>query len=157
MSTTDRYLMASAEFVIKHWLTVANVLLFLFIVPILLGILCGVSALVPVVGMYIVTVPMFLYILANALITGTFVPNIGYFILMVAAVVIFVQTLPDFVLRPFMARGQVNTGLLMFAYIIGPIVFGIAGLFIGAIVLVLLTHYFRIVVPTLTHAQIEKI
>jgi predicted PurR-regulated permease PerM len=38
----------------------------------------------------------------------------------------------------------------MFAYILGPIVFGIAGLFLGAIVLVLLTHYFRIVVPQLT-------
>lgn len=46
-----------------------------------------------------------------------------------------------------------STGLLMFAYILGPVVFGIAGLFIGTIVLVLLTHYFRIVVPTLTKAS----
>ncbi len=120
--------------------------------PILLGLLCGVSALVPVVGMYIVTVPMFLYILVTSLVAGTLLPNLLFFIVMVAVVVIFVQTLPDFVLRPFMARGQVNTGLLMFAYIIGPIVFGIAGLFIGAIVLVLLTHYFQIVVPALTHS-----
>jgi predicted PurR-regulated permease PerM len=118
--------------------------------PILLGMLCGVSALLPVVGMYIVTIPMFLYILINSLIAGTLAPNLLFFIIMIATVVIFVQTLPDFVLRPFMARGQVNTGLLMFAYILGPIVFGIAGLFIGAIVLVLLTHYFRIVVPALT-------
>lgn len=120
--------------------------------PILLGILCGVSALVPVVGMYIVTIPMFLYILASSLVAGTLIPNLLFFIVMVAVVFIFVQNLPEFVLRPFMARGQVNTGLLMFAYILGPIVFGIAGLFIGAIALVLLTHYFRIVVPALTHA-----
>ncbi len=118
--------------------------------PILLGMLCGVSALLPVVGMYIVTVPLFLYILIGSLVAGTLVPNLSFFILMVAAVLIFVQTLPDFVLRPFMARGKVNTGLLMFAYIIGPIVFGIAGLFIGAIVLVLLTHYFTVVVPSIT-------
>jgi len=118
--------------------------------PILLGMLCGVSALVPVVGMYMVTVPLFLYILIKSLVEGALLPHLLFFILMIAAVVIFVQTLPDFVLRPFMARGKVNTGLLMFAYILGPIVFGIAGLFIGAIVLVLLTHYFAIVLPSVT-------
>lgn len=118
--------------------------------PILLGIICGVCALLPVVGMYIVIVPLFLYILVTSLIAGTFFPNILFFILMVAAVLIFVEILPDFVIRPFMARGQVHTGLLMFAYILGPIVFGIAGLFIGAILLVLVTRYFQIVVPALT-------
>ena len=40
--------------------------------------------------------------------------------------------------------------VMMFAYILGPIVFGISGLFLSAIVLVLLTHYFMIVVPRLT-------
>jgi predicted PurR-regulated permease PerM len=125
--------------------------------PIFLGILCGASALVPAVGMYMVTVPLFLYILVKSLVAGTLVPNLGFFIGMVIVVVLFVQTLPELVLRPFMARGRVNTGLLMFAYILGPIVFGVAGLFIGAIVLVLLTHYFRIVVPALTHPSNEKI
>lgn len=118
--------------------------------PILMGILCGVSALLPVVGMYIVIVPLLLYVLVISLMAGTFFPNIVFYIMMVAAIMIFVEVLPDFVLRPFMSSGRVHTGLLMFAYILGPIVFGIAGLFIGAIVLVLLTHYFRIVVPTIS-------
>ena len=34
MNTTDRYLLASAQFVVKHWLTVMNVLMVLFILPI---------------------------------------------------------------------------------------------------------------------------
>jgi predicted PurR-regulated permease PerM len=118
--------------------------------PILLGMLCGISALVPVVGMYLVTVPLFIFIIIESLVAGEFFSNLPYFIVMVAVVAIFVQTLPEFILRPFMSRGKVNTGLLMFAYILGPIVFGIAGLFIGAIVLVLLTHYFTIVVPSIT-------
>ncbi|BAI62764.1 conserved hypothetical protein [Methanocella paludicola SANAE] len=118
--------------------------------PILMGILCGVSALLPVVGMYIVIVPLLLYVLVISLMAGTFFPNIVFYIMMVAAIMIFVEVLPDFVLRPFMSSGRVHTGLLMFAYILGPIVFGIAGLFIGAIVLVLLTHYFRIVVPAIS-------
>ncbi|BAI62763.1 conserved hypothetical protein [Methanocella paludicola SANAE] len=37
MSTIDRYLLASASFVVRHWLTIMNVLLFLFIVPIVLA------------------------------------------------------------------------------------------------------------------------
>jgi predicted PurR-regulated permease PerM len=118
--------------------------------PILLGILCGVSALLPVIGMFIITVPLFLYILIQALLAGTLMANLGYFILMVIAIIVLVQLLPGFIIGPMMARGQVNTGLLMFAYILGPVVFGIAGLFIGAIVLVLLTHYFTIVVPSVT-------
>lgn len=118
--------------------------------PILLGMLCGAAALIPVVGMYIVTIPLFVFILIKSLLAGALMPHILFFIVMVVLIVLAVQTLPDFVLRPFMARGQVNTGLLMFAYILGPIVFGIAGLFIGAIALVLLTHYFRIIVPQLT-------
>jgi predicted PurR-regulated permease PerM len=126
--------------------------------PILLGILCGVCALLPVVGMYVVIVPLLLYVLATSLMAGTFFPNIVFFILMVASIMIFVEVLPDFVLRPFMSSGRVHTGLLMFAYILGPIVFGIAGLFIGAIVLVLLTHYFRIVVPSISReAEASKI
>ena len=117
--------------------------------PILLGILCGVSALLPLVGMFIITVPLFIYLLIQALMAGTLIANLGYFVLMVLVVLLFLQVLPGFIIGPMMARSQVNTGLLMFAYILGPIVFGIAGIFIGAIVLVLLTQYFKIIVPQL--------
>ncbi|MCD1294459.1 AI-2E family transporter [Methanocella sp. CWC-04] len=124
---------------------------------ILMGILCGISALVPVVGMALVIVPLLLYIAITSLIAGTLLPNIVFFIIMIVVIFIFVETLPDFVLRPIMARGQVHTGLLMFAYILGPIVFGISGLFLGAIVLVLITRYFGMVVPQLSKdARREK-
>lgn len=123
---------------------------FLIPLPLLMGALCGVAALLPIVGMYIVTVPLFVYILIQSVLAGTFMAHIAYFIIMVLAVVLMVQTLPELFLRPFVGCGQINTGLLMFAYILGPMVFGIAGLFIAAILLVLITHYFRIVVPQLS-------
>jgi predicted PurR-regulated permease PerM len=44
----------------------------------------------------------------------------------------------------------------MFAYIIGPLVFGISGIFLGAIVLVLLTNYFSTVLPELSRARHEE-
>jgi predicted PurR-regulated permease PerM len=115
--------------------------------PILLGILTGVSALIPIIGMWLVVGPLTLYLIVNALLAGTFFANIGLFIFMFLFIFIFVTTLPGFVVGPYLARGNINTGLLMFAYIIGPLVFGITGIFIGAIVLVLLTNYFHIVLP----------
>lgn len=121
--------------------------------PILLGILTGVAALIPIIGMWLVVGPLTIYLIVNSLIAGTFVANIGIFIFMFLFIFIFVTTVPGFVVGPYLARGNVNTGLLMFAYIIGPIVFGITGIFIGAIVLVLLTNYFRTVVPEFSHAR----
>jgi predicted PurR-regulated permease PerM len=115
--------------------------------PILLGILTGVSALIPMIGMWLVVGPLTVFLVINSLLAGTFFPNIGFFIFEFLFIFIFVTTLPGFVVGPYLARGNVNTGLLMFAYIIGPLVFGITGIFIGAIVLVLLTNYFHIVVP----------
>ncbi|WP_424357963.1 AI-2E family transporter [Methanocella sp. MCL-LM] len=115
--------------------------------PILLGILCGVSAFLPVVGMWLVVAPLFAYLIICSLMAGTLFPNLAYFLVIVLAILLFVQTLPELLIRPYVGRGQLHIGLLMFAYTLGPIVFGVSGLFLGAILLVLITHYFRIVVP----------
>jgi predicted PurR-regulated permease PerM len=119
-------------------------------VPILLGVLCGVSSLIPIVGMWLVVGPLMLYILAASILAGTFMPNLGFFILIFIFIFIVVTTLPQFVVTPYIARGQVNSSLLIFAYLIGPLVFGITGIFLGAIVLVLLTNYVNIVLPEIS-------
>lgn len=124
--------------------------------PILLGILTGVCALIPIVGMWLVVGPMTLYLIANGLSAGTLFPNLGFFIVEFLFIFIFVTTLPGFVVGPYLARGKINTGLLMFAYILGPLVFGISGLFLGAIVLVLLVNYFSTVVPELSRERQEE-
>ncbi|OPY28406.1 MAG: hypothetical protein A4E28_01578 [Methanocella sp. PtaU1.Bin125] len=124
--------------------------------PILLGILTGVCALIPIVGMWIVVGPLMLYLIVNSLSAGTLFPNLGFFIVEFLFIFIFVTTLPGFVVGPYLARGKINTGLLMFAYILGPLVFGISGLFLGAIVLVLLVNYFSTVVPELSRGRQEE-
>jgi predicted PurR-regulated permease PerM len=123
---------------------------FLIPLPILMGILLGVAQLLPVVGPWTVDIPILLYIAVRSIMAGTFFDNIGYFIVMIIVIFIFVENLPGYVLRPFISHGRVSIGLLMFAYILGPLVFGISGLFIAVIVLVLLTYYFKIIVPQLT-------
>jgi predicted PurR-regulated permease PerM len=122
---------------------------FLIPAPILMGILLGVAQLLPVVGPWTVDIPILAYIAVRSLMAGTFFDNIGYFAVMIVVIFVFVENLPGYVLRPFISHGRVSIGLLMFAYILGPLVFGISGLFIAAIVLVLLTYYFKIIVPQL--------
>ncbi len=118
--------------------------------PILMGILLGIAALLPLVGPWTVDIPLLLYIMARALMAGTFFDHLSFYIIMVISIFLFVENLPNYILRPFISHGRVNTGLLMLAYILGPLVFGISGLFIAVIVLVLLTYYFRIIAPELT-------
>jgi predicted PurR-regulated permease PerM len=49
-----------------------------------------------------------------------------------------------------------HTGLLLFAYILGPVVFGISGVFLGAIALVLLINYLKVVLPPLLRKKLRE-
>jgi predicted PurR-regulated permease PerM len=120
---------------------------FLIPYPLLLGILCGLFAFMPILGPWMIDIPILLYAAARSLMTGTFADHWWYLIVMAVTISIFVENLPNYVLRPFVSHGNVDVGLLMLAYIVGPMVFGIPGLFIGAILLVLATNYFGVIVP----------
>ena len=120
--------------------------------PILLGLLTGVTSLVPVIGMRIVTVPVTLYLTALAATTD---PQLLWFPLLFFAVsLVFVETIPDLVLRPYITGRNLHVGLVMFAYIFGPLMFGWYGLFLGPLLLVILVHFARIVVPQLARATV---
>jgi predicted PurR-regulated permease PerM len=54
-----------------------------------------------------------------------------------AVAVVVVDTIPDIVLRPYFSGKTTHVGLLMLAYIFGPVVFGFHGLFLAPIILVL--------------------
>ena len=114
--------------------------------PALVGLLAGIASLVPVVGMKIVYVPILGYLGVQAAITGdggTFVAVFG----VVSFVV--VDVIPDLVVRPYVSGGGLHTGALMFAYILGSLLFGWYGLFLGPMILAFVTHFVRDVVPEL--------
>lgn len=115
--------------------------------PLLMGILCGLFAFLPILGPWMIDVPILLYVAARSLLAGTFSDHWWYLAVMAISISILVENLPNYLLRPFVSHGNVDVGLLMLAYIVGPVVFGIPGLFIGAILLVLATNYFGIIVP----------
>jgi predicted PurR-regulated permease PerM len=114
--------------------------------PALLGLLTGVASLVPVVGMKLVYVPVTGYLVAQSL-PGT--EGLGFAAVFFAVSFVVVDAIPDFVLRPYVSGRNLHIGTVMFAYIFGPLLFGWYGIFLGPIILVLVFHFARIVLPVL--------
>jgi len=116
--------------------------------PTLLGLLAGAASLIPVVGMKLVYVPVGLYLLARAWLAGggtlLWYP-VAFFVLSF----VVVDSIPDLVLRPYVSGRSLHTGMLMFAYIFGPLLFGWYGIFLGPMLLVLVIQFVKLVLPEL--------
>ncbi|WP_281195247.1 AI-2E family transporter [Halorubrum sp. F4] len=122
--------------------------------PTLAGALTGVASLIPVIGMKVVYLPLAAATAVPAVMgndTGLLVYVVGF--LLVAVVV--VDTIPDIVLRPYFSGKTTHVGLLMLAYIFGPVVFGFHGLFLAPIVLVLVLTFADTALPRLLGVEPE--
>lgn len=120
--------------------------------PALAGALTGIASLIPVVGMKIVYVPLAGLAAAPAIIDGTpelLAHVVGFLVL----AVVIVDTIPDLVLRPYLSGKRTHVGLLMLAYVFGPVVFGFYGLFFAPIVLVLGLTFADTALPRLLGAE----
>ncbi|ELZ48301.1 hypothetical protein C464_07485 [Halorubrum coriense DSM 10284] len=104
--------------------------------PTLAGALTGVASLIPVIGMKIVYIPIAAAISIPLALDGD-VSLLVYVAGFLAVAAVVVDTIPDIVLRPYFSGDTTHVGLLMLAYIFGPVVFGFHGLFLAPIVLVL--------------------
>lgn len=120
-------------------------------VPTLLGLLTGVGSLIPVVGMKIVYIPVAIFLAIEALLTA---PTALWFVVVFALVsLVIVDTIPDLILRPYVSGRNLHTGAVMIAYIIGPLLFGWYGLFLGPLLLVLIVHFARFILPELVRGE----
>jgi predicted PurR-regulated permease PerM len=114
----------------------------------LVGLLTGTASLIPVVGMKLVYVPVAIYLFALPVLSQQ--PETTWFpITFVAVSFVVVDTIPDLVLRPYVSGRSLHIGALMLAYILGPLLFGWYGLFLAPMLLVLVVHFVRIVMPEL--------
>jgi predicted PurR-regulated permease PerM len=114
--------------------------------PALLGLLTGVASLIPVIGMKIVYFPGAIYLFAVT--AGE--PTLLWFpVVFVVVSFIIVDVIPDLVLRPYVSGRNLHLGMVMLAYIFGPLLFGWYGLFFGPMLLVLLVHFVALVLPEL--------
>nr|WP_086888816.1 AI-2E family transporter [Natrarchaeobaculum aegyptiacum] len=103
--------------------------------PALAGALTGIASLIPVVGMKIVYVPVAIAAAVPLAMDGE-VAMLAYIVGFLALAVVVVDTIPDLVVRPYLSGKRTHVGLLMLAYIFGPVVFGFHGLFLAPIILV---------------------
>ncbi len=119
--------------------------------PTLLGLLTGVGSLVPVIGMKIVYIPVTILLAIEAFLAN---PALLWFPVVFAVVsLVIVDTIPDLILRPYVSGRDLHTGSVMIAYIIGPLLFGWYGLFLGPLLLVLFVHFARIILPELVRGE----
>jgi predicted PurR-regulated permease PerM len=119
--------------------------------PTLVGLLTGAASLIPIVGMKLVYFPVSAYL---GLETALADPALLWFpALFFAVSLVAVDTIPDLVLRPYVSGRNLHVGLVMLAYIFGPLLFGWYGIFLGPMLLVLVVHFLRIVLPELVAGQ----
>ena len=133
--------------------------------PALTGLLAGAASLIPIIGMKIVYVPMGISLAIRA---GLGDGQWWFVALFVAVAFVVVDTIPDLLVRPYVSGGGsisigrfslakqdanpqpgLHTGTLMFAYILGPFLFGWYGIFLAPMILVLVVHFARFVLPEL--------
>ncbi|APE95159.1 AI-2E family transporter [Halodesulfurarchaeum formicicum] len=114
--------------------------------PTLLGLLTGIASLIPVIGIKIVYVPVAIYLLVM---TAGMPAVLWFTIAFVVVSFVVVDVIPDLVLRPYVSGRNLHLGMVMLAYIFGPLLFGWYGLFLGPMLLVLLVHFVALVLPEL--------
>ncbi|WP_458205483.1 AI-2E family transporter [Haladaptatus sp. NG-SE-30] len=116
--------------------------------PTVVGLLTGVASLIPVVGMKLVYFPVTAVIGVDALMMRD--PGVLWFPAVFALVsFVIVDSIPDLVLRPYVSGRNLHVGMVMFAYIFGPLLFGWYGIFLGPMLLVLVVHFVEVVLPEL--------
>jgi len=103
---------------------------------VLLGVTTGIVALIPVLGCWLVYVPITFYILSQGDVSRALV-----FLGLSAALI---STLPDMVIRPIIASKRINTGLLVLGFICGALVFGPVGILLGPLVIIAWVGFIRI-------------
>ena len=114
----------------------------------LVGLLAGAASLIPIVGMKLVYIPIAIYLYAVFYLSGGG-PDLWFPTAFVLVSFVVVDTIPDLVLRPYVSGRSLHVGMVMLAYIFGPLLFGWYGIFLGPMLLVFTIHFARVVLPEL--------
>lgn len=116
-----------------------------------LGFLTGVASLIPIVVGKVIYLPVVAYLGLSAM--GAEGRGLGFVGAALVGYVLLLDILPQTFLQPYVTGHHLNTLVLLFAYILGPIFFGWYGFFLMPIVFVLLIEAVRIVLPELLHGE----
>jgi predicted PurR-regulated permease PerM len=120
--------------------------------PTLLALLTGLSTFVPLVVGKLVYVPVTAYLLVEATRAGGG-DLLAYPLAFFAVAFVFLDLLPQTVVRPYVSGRSLHTGLVLFAYVLGAALFGWYGLFLGPLVAVAVVQAANVVLPELLHGE----
>lgn len=116
--------------------------------PGLVGFLCGIASLIPVVGMKLVYFPLTAILLVVSVIRQPLPEALVFPVVFFVVAAIIVDTIPDLVARPYLGSlSGVSTSVLLFSYILGPLAFGWYGLFLGPLIFVSAYEFVLIILP----------
>lgn len=115
-----------------------------------LGVLTGVASLIPIVVGKVVYLPVVAFLAFTAVQFER-----GYLFVGATLVAYFLvlDILPQSFLQPYITGKQLNPFILLFAYILGPILFGWYGFFLLPILFILMLELVRVVLPELLRGE----
>jgi predicted PurR-regulated permease PerM len=117
--------------------------------PILSGILTGIVALIPILGAWLVYVPVSLFFITQ----GKILFGLGFLV----ACFVFISTIPDIVIRPIVVSKQdTDTVLLLLGFLMGTLAFGPVGIILGPLIVIALEGFTKIFIfhqPDKSHAR----
>ncbi|MFC7197226.1 AI-2E family transporter [Halosimplex aquaticum] len=142
------FVLASASYAATNWLVPPAATIPMVLV---LGFLTGVASLIPIVVGKIIYVPVLGYLALQATRPG----GLSLSLVGGVAVVYFfvLDFLPQTFLQPYISGRDLDGMMLMFAYLLGPILFGWYGFFLLPIVLIVMLEAVRIVLPSSSTAS----
>jgi len=117
----------------------------------ILAVLTGVTSLIPIVVGKVVYLPVVGYLAVQATRTSE-----AHLVFVAGALIVYaliLDILPQTFLQPYLTGRQLDMVLMMFAYLLGPILFGWYGFFLLPILFVLMVEAVRIVLPELVHGE----
>lgn len=121
---------------------------------IVLGFLTGVASLVPLVVGKLVYVPVVAYLGIQALQAPR--TALGFVVVVLVVYVLVLDLLPQAFIQPYLSGRRSDPIVLLFAYLLGPAMFGWYGLFLMPILFVLMIEAVRLVLPELLHGDIIR-
>ncbi|WP_225334865.1 AI-2E family transporter [Halomicrobium urmianum] len=119
-------------------------------VPVL-AVLTGVASLIPIVVGKVIYLPVVGYLAVQALQGNR--AHLAFVGGVLVAYFFVLDILPQTFVQPLLTGRTVNPLLLLFAYLLGPILFGWYGFFLMPILFVLLLEAVRIALPELLHGE----
>jgi predicted PurR-regulated permease PerM len=119
--------------------------------PTLLAVLTGLATFIPLVVGKVVYVPVAGYLVWEAVRADASL--LVYPIAFLVVAFLFLDLIPQSIVRPYISGQTMHNGAVLFAYILGAALFGWYGLFFGPLLLVLVVQFANVVLSDLLRGR----